>query len=94
MKKLQVITKPKCPQCEILTNWLKENHADFEVWSVNNEKIKKKLLNDPGFTQTYCDIESCMIYLPAIRVADTGEYYFRDVIDFETFYVLKEILEL
>ena len=57
--------------------------------------IVDRLLKDPKFTQKFCEIEECYSSLPAIRITETGEYYFNeDIIDFKRYYKLDRLLEL
>lgn len=81
MKKFQVITKEHCPKCEQLKGWLKEKKLSFEEWPIESEDVKHKLLNDQKFTQTFCDIDGCIVYTPVIRLVDTGDYYFKELFD-------------
>ena len=95
MKKFAFIMKPGCKNCEFLNKYLRDKVGNFEEWNVEDEAIVKRLLNDPKFNKKFCDVEECYSSLPAIRLADTGEYYFgEDLIDFKRFYTVNKILEI
>jgi hypothetical protein len=74
-----VISKENCPRCDTLKKWLKEKNIIYEEWPIEKEEIKHKLLHDPKFIQTFCDVDGCMVYTPVIRFEDTGEYYFKEL---------------
>ena len=95
MKKFSLLIKPGCKNCEFIYQYLKSQDVIFEEWNVEDEVIKKRLMNDPKFNQNFCDVEECYSSLPAIRLNDTGEYYFgEDLIDFKRFYTLHKLLEI
>ena len=79
MKTIQVISKIGCPRCEDLKAWLRENTIPFEEWKLEDPAVTKHLLEDPKFTQTFCDIDGCMVYTPVLRIDETGEYYFKEL---------------
>ena len=93
MKKFQIITT-KNNSSELLKKWLRQKKVKYEEWSIHDEKVKKFLLHCDQFTQKYCNIEDCKIDLPAIRLEATDEYYYADLIDFEGFYKLRDLLEI
>lgn len=96
MKKIQVISKENCPRCTQLKDWLKNNSIAYEEWKLSDESVKSKLLDDPKFTQTFCDVGGCMVYTPVIRIDDTGKYVFKELFNQvgvrEKF--VKELLEI
>lgn len=95
LKKFVLLTKPGCQSCEEVRVYLKDKAADFEEWNVESKTIIDRLMRDPKFNKKFCDIEECYSSLPAIRLADTGEYYFgEDFIDFKKFYALDKLLDL
>jgi len=74
-----VITKAGCHKCEDLKAWLKKNNIKHDEWSLEDEVVKKKLISDPKFTDKFCDIDGCMVYTPVIRLAKSGDYYFKEL---------------
>ena len=95
MKKFVLLTRPGCQTCEAVRSHLLNKAADFEEWNVESQIIVDRLMNDPKFTKTFCDIEDCYSSLPAIRISATGEYYFGDdILDFKRYYSLDKLLEL
>jgi glutaredoxin len=95
LKKFTLLMKPGCKNCEEVHNYLKTKAVYFEEWNVEEEHIINRLMNDPKFSQKFCDIEACYSSLPAIRLNDTGEYYYKeDLGDFKRFYALVKLLEL
>ncbi|HME52315.1 MAG TPA: hypothetical protein VKM55_08870 [Candidatus Lokiarchaeia archaeon] len=91
-----VISKPACSKCEALKEWLGENNVRFEEWSLADEEVKQKLINDEKFTEKFCDVEGCMVYTPVIRLDDSGEYYFKELFNQSGLRVdvVKKILNL
>jgi len=91
-----VISKPGCEKCEALKGWLGENNVKFEEWSLADEEVKQKLINDEKFTEKFCDVEGCMVYTPVIRLDDSGEYYFKELFNQSGLRVdaVKKILKL
>jgi len=79
MKTIQVISKVGCERCEALKTWLKENMIPFEEWKLEDPIIVKRLLDDPKFTQTFCDLEGCLVHTPVLRIDETGDYYFKEL---------------
>lgn len=79
MKQFQVISKPNCNKCEQLKDWLKEQEIKFEEWSLAEDDVKKKLLDDEKFIQRFCDIDGCMVYTPVMRLEESGKYYFKEL---------------
>ena len=77
MKKFQIISKKNCSRCDRLKVWLKENNLDYEEWKLEDPQIKDKLLADPTFVHTFCDVNGCMIYTPVMKVEETGNYYYK-----------------
>lgn len=95
MKKFVLLTRPGCLSCEEVRNYLNDKAVHFEEWNVESKIIVDRLVNDPNFNKKFCDIEECYSSLPAIRLVDTGEYYFgEDLADFKRFYALDKLLEL
>jgi len=95
MKKFALLTKPGCKNCEFVYSYLKSKSADFDEWNVESDIIIERLMKDPKFTKKFCDVEECYSSLPAIRLADTGDYYFgEDLNNFKRFYKLNKLLEL
>ncbi len=95
MKKFVLLTRPGCNSCEELRSYLVDKAANFEEWNVESKIITDRLVKDPKFNKKFCDIEECYSSLPAIRLADTGEYYYGDDLgDFKRFYALNKLLEL
>ena len=95
VKKFVLLTKPGCLSCEEVRTYLVDKAANFEEWNVESKIIIDRLVSDPKFSKKFCDIEECYSSLPAIRLADTGEYYFgEDLVDFKRFYALDRLLEL
>lgn len=95
VKKFVLLTKPGCHSCEAVRTYLTDKAADFEEWNVESKIIIDRLMQDPKFNQKFCDIDECYSNLPAIRMADTGDYYFgEDLVSFKRFYALDKLLEL
>ena len=66
---------------------------------INKEKEQQstfdRLMQDPKFNKRFCDVEECYSTLPAIRLTETGDYYFGDDLnDFKRYYSLDKLLEL
>lgn len=83
MKKFQVITNEDNEYCEKLKIWLKKHKAKFEEWHIEDNDVKKKLLDDDNFNQRFCDIAGCSASTPVIHVDDTGEYIFENLFDMD-----------
>ncbi len=79
MKKFVVISKKDCPKCDDLKKWLKAKNAAYEEWKIEDQKVVQKLVADPGFIQTFCNIEGCVVYTPVIYVPDEKKYYFKEL---------------
>ncbi len=79
VKKIQVISKAGCHKCDDLKAWLKKNNVKFDEWSLEDAKVKNKLLSDEKFITRFCDIDGCMVYTPVVRLDETGEYYFKEL---------------
>lgn len=94
MKKFQIITNKNNPRVKVLKKWLKQKKVKYEEWSIHDNKVKEILLNSLEFTKTYCDVEACVMNLPAIHLEDSDKYYFVDMIDFDSFYKLRKLLEI
>lgn len=95
MKKFALLIKPGCKNCDFIYRYLKSQDVFFEVWNVEEKEIIERLMKDPKFNRQFCDVEECYSSLPAIRLSDTGEYYFgEDFIDFKRFYTLNKLLEI
>ena len=95
MKKFVLLTRPGCLICEGVRSYLNDKGVVFEEWNVESQIIIDRLMKDPKFTRKFCDIEECYASLPAIRLADTGEYYFGDdLANFKRYYALDKLLEL
>ena len=77
----QVITKPACSKCDVLIKWLNDNDIKFEEWSIADEMIQQRLKRDYNFTERFCDIQGCMLYIPLIRLDETGVYFFKELFD-------------
>ncbi|MBN2155844.1 MAG: hypothetical protein JW776_07355 [Candidatus Lokiarchaeota archaeon] len=95
LKKFALLIKPGCKNCEFVSKYLQSKVGEFEVWNVEDEAVVKRLLQDPKFAKKFCNIEECYSDLPAIRLAETGEYYFgEDLMDFKRFYTINKLLEI
>jgi glutaredoxin len=95
LKKFVLLTKPGCQSCEAVRAYLKDKAADFEEWNVESKIIVDRLIQDPKFNQKFCNIDECYSNLPAIRLKDTGEYYFgKDLFSYKRFYALDKLLGL
>lgn len=94
MKKIQIITNRNDQRTKLLKRWLKQNKVKYEEWSIHDSKVREILLNSSEFTKNYCEVDDCIIDLPAIHVEETDKYYFVDVIDFDSFYKLRKLLEI
>lgn len=81
MKTFQVLTKPKCPKCKKLKEWLASIDAEYEEWNTSDKETQKKLIHDEKFVQAFCDVDGCLIYTPVVRVDDTGEYFHEELWD-------------
>ena len=79
LKKFQLITKKGCSKCRLVKEWLEHNNISILEWPIEEEWVADKLLKDPNFIQNFCDIESCTIYTPVIRLEETGQYYYKDL---------------
>ncbi len=79
MKTFQIISKNHCPRCTQLKEWIKDQDLPFEEWHIEDDPVTQKLMNDPELTQTFCDIDGCMVYTPVIRIEETGKYYFKQL---------------
>lgn len=93
-KKVQILMDKNNHKVQQLKKWLKQNKVKYEEWSIHDDKVKEILLNSAEFQKTYCDAEACAMNLPAIHLEETDKYFFVDMIDFDAFYKLKDILEI
>ena len=74
MKKIQVIGVPNSKKVAELSAFLKKNKVNHTLWSVDDNDVKRRLLDDDKFTEKYCDMAGCMSKLPMLRLDETGEY--------------------
>ncbi len=74
MKKIQIIGVPNSKKVDELSAFLKKHKAKYSLWSIDDNDVKRKLLDDNKFTEKYCDIAGCTSKLPMIRLDDTGDY--------------------
>ena len=96
VEKFQVISKPDCHKCEELKTYLHENDVEFEELSLVDDETKHMLIEDPKFTEKFCDIDGCMVYTPVIRMENTGDYYFKELFNQSGLRVkaLKKIIKM
>ncbi len=74
MRKIQIIGVPNSKKVTELSTFLKKYKVNHKLWSIDDNDVKRKLLDDDKFTEKYCDVAGCMSKLPMIRLDDTGEY--------------------
>ena len=67
-----LITKKNCSSSQTLKHWLNEEKIPFDEWKIEKKETLMKLLKDPNYNMTFCDLESCAPHIPAIRFNDTG----------------------
>jgi glutaredoxin len=79
MKKFTVISKKDCPKCDDLKAWLKAKKITYEEWKIEDQKVVAKLVGDHQFTETFCNIEGCVVYTPVIYLPDEGTYHFKEL---------------
>nr|MDO8114834.1 hypothetical protein [Candidatus Sigynarchaeota archaeon] len=77
MQKIQVIVKAGDKKSEALIASLKKNKVNFSEWFIDDNDVKKRLLDDGKFSEKFCDFTSCEIAIPIIRVDETGEYHYK-----------------
>ena len=96
MRKFALLIKPGCQNCEHVSKYLRSKVGNaYEEWNVEDEVIIQRLMNDPKFQNKFCDVEECYTSLPAIRLADTGDYYYsEDIMSFKRFYTINKLLEI
>lgn len=93
MKPIQLITKAKCENCKVLKAWLTKEKIPFDELSIENKKVQDQLLKDPKFQLKFCEIDACMPNIPAIRVTQTGEYFFHGLDGIFNVYEMQKIIQ-
>ena len=94
MKTFQIITGKNCDECNVLKDFLKTRKINYTEWKIEDPKTKEYLLKDPKYLTDYCDIDSCKLHLPAIRLEDTGEYFWKHMFDLDNYYFLEKLLDI
>ena len=70
-----------------------EENIPFEEWSMEKKETLEKLLNDPNYMAQFCDIDSCSPHIPAVRIKETGKYYFTGLDGVWDVYNLQKIIK-
>jgi hypothetical protein len=65
----------------------------FEEWNIEKKETLEKLLHDPNYMANFCDIDSCYPHIPAVRVSNTGKYYFTGLDGIWDVYHLQKIIK-
>jgi glutaredoxin len=96
MKSFQIISKIDCTRCAALKEWMHQNDIEYEEKKIEDEEVQHTLLEDPQFTETFCDIEGCVVHTPVLHVDDTGKYYYKELFNQNGVrgQFLKKILEI
>lgn len=92
-KRITLITKKDCGSCQTLKHWLSEESIPFEEWKIEKKETLKKLLEDPNYNASFCDIESCAPHIPAIRFEDSGAYHFTGLNGIWDVYHLQKLIK-
>lgn len=92
-KKLTLITKKDCGSCRTLKHWLSEENIPFEEWKIEKKETLKKLLEDPNYNSSFCDLESCAPHIPAIRFEDSGTYHYTGLNGIWDVYQLQKLIK-
>ena len=96
MNEFQIISKFDCHKCEDLKKWLRQEKIKYEEWSLEDQNIIDKLLEDPKFIDKFCDTEGCVAYTPIIRIQKTGDFYYEDLFGLKGMNVeyIKNLLDI
>jgi glutaredoxin len=79
LKTFQIISKIGCTRCEALKAWLEQNGIEFEERKIEDDDVQHTLVNDPKFTEKFCDIEGCIVHTPVLHIDETGDYYYKEL---------------
>ena len=92
MKPIQILTKKKCEDCNILKQFLNTEKIPFEELSLERQEIQNQLLEDPKFKLRFCEIDACLPHTPAVRNPETGEYFFKGLDGIWNIYEIQKLI--
>lgn len=80
MKEFVIISKSNCPKCDDLKNWMKANKVSaYKEWKIEDQVVVQKLLANPEFVKTFCDVDGCVVYTPVIHKPEENKFYFKEL---------------
>ena len=58
---------------------MNQNGIEYEEWKIEDEEVQHKLLDDPKFTDAFCDLQGCIVHTPVLHIDENDEYYYKEL---------------